>query len=31
MNKDVDRVLNYLTERLDIAIKHNSGDEQLGI
>ena len=30
MDKDVDRVLNYLTERLDIAINHNSGDEQVG-
>lgn len=30
MDKDVNRVLNYLTERLEIAINHSKDDEQRG-
>lgn len=30
MNRDVNRVLNYLTERLEIAINYSENDEQLG-
>lgn len=30
MDKDVNRVLNYLTERLEIAINHSKNDEQRG-
>ena len=28
MDKDVNRILNYLTERLEIAINHSKDDEQ---